>query len=182
MAFVRQALKLPPVPETEEIIDSMSSDLFSFAVTKEAVYLTTNKDMSRFPLSAIRRVTLDPARGLTAGIALSIFVTIIYTTILTVDFLNHRQPALRFILVTACIFFIVQMVRGFRGRYRLWIDLLPGFAANLNDVEPSPEMVTSAKNKAAALEAQTRFLAACKRVGLWVADNRLPAGSDGMSR
>lgn len=178
MAFMLQALKLPPVPEAEEIIDSMSSDLFSFAVTRKAVYLTTNKDVARFPLSAIRRVALEPARGLSGSMILNslpfpifLMTTFVYST--KIGQLSHVLVGILFLSP------FVSMVRGYRGRYRLWIDLSPDFAASSNEFEPPPEAVASPGKKAAALEAQTRFLDACRRVGLWVADSRLPAGSSG---
>jgi hypothetical protein len=174
---VRQALKALSVPETEESIDSMSSPFFSFAVTKEAVYLTTNKDVARFPLSAIRRVALDPARGLPAGTVLNGATAFMLLTgvILHLSRLSETWELIAyFLLATTYISSLVPMMRGYRGRYRLWVDLSPDFAASSNDFEPPPEAVASPKKKAAALEAQTRFLDACKRAGLWVIDNRSP--------
>ena len=179
MAFMRQALTIPPVPETEEPVDSMSSPLFSFAVTQEAIYLTTNKDMARFPLSAIRRVALDPARGLPASTILNGVMFLILLTGVMIRLSRMSETwglVLYFLLAITYISSLVPIMRGYRGRYRLRVDLSPDFAASSNDFEPPPEAVVSPKKKAAALEAQTRFLDACKRVGLWVIDNRSPAG------
>jgi hypothetical protein len=174
MAFLsQQFVKVPPVAKTEEILDSMSANFFSFAVTREALYLMTWKEMDRFPLSSIRRVALDPARGFSIHLVVYGLISLVFVTGSLLHWSTGKSSWFLAIMYT---FIFAQMVWGYRGRYRLRIDLSPGFASNLTGVEPSPASMISAKQKAAALEAQMRFLDACKQAGLLVIDNRSPDG------
>lgn len=175
MAFLYPAEKLPPVAKSEKILDSMSSYLFSFAITKEAVYLRSGGNLGRFPRSAIRKVTLDPARERPGAMIICGLISLALGIGIWL-----RWPTSLFqwsMAILSISFFVLAMRRDRGGWYRLWIDLAPGFPTNFNSVEPLSGSRISAKEQAAALEAQMRFLEACQRVGLRVIDNRAPVGA-----
>src|SRR5262245_8774224 len=129
MAFLYPAEKVPPVAKGEEILDFMSSSFFSFAITKEAVYLRSGDNLGRVPLSAIRRIALDPARGLPGNL---IIVGLISLALAIGAWLHWPTRLLPWSLTIIFTSYFVQAMRGYGGRYRLQIDLAPGFPTNFN--------------------------------------------------
>jgi hypothetical protein len=183
MTFVLQ------IPETEELIDAVPkrrpfSDTFCFGVTKEAIYLATRRkgfvlrepfETTRIPLSSIRGVALYPAPAAKAYIVLYSLLAFLTAALVLSEFLREGELSLgRLFLAAAYMYLLVCIVLGPRGRYRLRIDTWP----QPLDLEPRQESIISAKAKAAALEAQTRFLDACHRAGLLVIDSRANPASD----
>jgi len=182
------------VPASEELIDlvpfpelknsrwySYSARFaFAFAVTKEAVYLATRKkgfvirdpfETTRVPLSTIRGVSLEPAPILTANMAFWLLLTLLYGLGPMVHFAREREwHGDIFYLAPLILISLVPIISGSRGRYRLRIDTF--LSPETLDFWPRPEQVSSAQKKTEALEAQIRFLDACRRVGLSVADSR----------
>ncbi len=182
MAFLRQPVALD-VPEGEALIGSgpkraLSSDSFSFAVTQEAVYLPVRKkgftlrdpcETLRVPLSAVRGVTLSPARASTERIVLGAVVAGLFLLVLIGHVLRDKGWKFELLLAVFWTYIFISTLLGPRGRYRVRVD---GGAQPL-DFEPHVAVMISAKAKAAELEVQTRFLEACRRAGLAVVDSRV---------
>ena len=184
MAFVLK------VPETEELIDAVPkqrSDSFCFAVTKEAVYLATRKkgfvlrepfETTRVPLSSIRGVTLYPARAAVVYIVLySLLAFFPAALVLTELSQEGKLPLIKLFLAVVYTYSLVCVILGRRGRYCVRVDIWP----QPLDFEPQMESMISTKAKASALETQTRFLDACRRAGVLVADSRASPTSDHLS-
>ena len=177
------------VPDTEELIDSgpkraLISDSFSFAITKEAVYLATRKkgfllrkpfETTRYPLSSIRGVALYPARVPIPRIAIWTLIVFSLSLALLTDVVNSREWQFGLLFLTVVYMkSLVGMILGPRGRYRVRVDVEP----KPLDFQPRLESIISAEAKAAELEVRTQFLDACRRAGLSVVDSRESFGGE----